>query len=55
MSSGTAKRGQALAIRVAKLKADGLTHRAIAEVVGKKPEQIKGLVLLGERLMNVQQ
>jgi hypothetical protein len=39
-----------LATRCAKLAAQGWTHRAIAEQVGKKPEQIKSLILLGERL-----
>ncbi len=48
--SGAIKRSQALARQCAKLAAQGWTHRAIALVVGKAPEQIKALVLLGERL-----
>ena len=48
--SGAVKRSQTLAIRCAKLSAQGWTHRAIAEQVGKRPEQIKTLVALGERL-----
>lgn len=48
--SGTLKRQRALAIRASKLADEGRTHREIAELVGKQPEQIKGLVTLGERL-----
>jgi len=44
------KRAHADAIRAVKLKAQGWTTRNIAETLGKKPEQIKALVLLGERL-----
>jgi hypothetical protein len=50
--SGAQKRNQVLAIRCAKLSAQRWTHRAIAEAVGKKPEQIKALILLGQRLEN---
>lgn len=53
MSSGGVKRNHALAVRCAKLAAQGWTHRNIAETVGKRPEQIKALILLGERLMQV--
>lgn len=42
-----------LAKRCAKLAAQGWTHRAIAEQVGKRPEKIKSLILLGERLKDV--
>lgn len=52
--SGAEKRNQALAMRVANLAAQGLTHRAIADLVGKRPEQIKALIELGERLKSVQ-
>ena len=48
--SGARKRKQVLAIRCAKLAAQGWTHRTIAETVGKQPEQIKGLIVLGEHL-----
>ena len=51
--SGAEKRNNALAIRCAKLAAQGWTHRNIAETVGKKPEQIKALILKGERLKDV--
>jgi DNA-binding CsgD family transcriptional regulator len=40
-------------MRCAKLAAQGLTHRNIAEAVGKKPEQIKALILRGERLLDL--
>jgi hypothetical protein len=50
IGSGAVKRTQALAIRCARLSAQGWTHREIAELVGKQPEQIKALILLGERL-----
>jgi hypothetical protein len=32
----------------------GFTHRAIASEIGKKPEQIKALILLGARLIGVE-
>ena len=48
--SGAIKRNQALALRCADLRSQGWTYRNIAEAVGKKPEQIKNLVILGERL-----
>lgn len=50
MGNGAQQRNRALAIRCAKLADDGLTHRAIAELVGKQPEQIKALIALGQRL-----
>lgn len=43
-------RQHADAIRAANMKADGMTARAIADALNKKPEQVKKLVLLGERL-----
>ena len=52
--SGAAKRQRADAVRAAKLAAQGLTTRAIAEALGKRPEQIKGMVILGERLLRAQ-
>jgi hypothetical protein len=51
--SGAQQRNRALAMRCATLASQGLTHRAIAEAVGKKPEQIKALIQLGERLRSV--
>jgi len=46
-------RGQALAIRCARLREAGWTTNAIARAVGKRPERIKSLVALGERLKTV--
>lgn len=54
MGHGVEKRNQVLAMRVAKLAAQGWSHRNIAETVGKKPEQIKALILLGQRLHEAQ-
>jgi hypothetical protein len=51
--SGAHLRQNADAIRAAKLKAQGWTSRNIAEAIGKRPEQIKALVILGERLLQV--
>jgi len=50
---GAEKRSNAIAVRVANLKSQGLTTREIAVHVGKKPEQIKALALLGERLKSI--
>lgn len=51
MGSGTDKRNRALAMRCFMLAQEGgLTHRQIATIVGKRPEQIKALVSLGERV-----
>lgn len=52
MSSGTDKRNRVMAIRAARLKRDGFTTRQIAESIGKNPEQIKAIILLGERLLS---
>ena len=52
--SGATKRARANAMRAAKLKAQGWTTRNIAEAIGKKPEQVKALVLLGERLQQLE-
>jgi hypothetical protein len=51
--SGAEKRNNVLAIRAAKLASQGWTHRNIAEAIGKRPEQIKALILKGERLAQV--
>lgn len=55
MGSGSIKRQQILALRVAKLAAQGWTHRNIAETFGKNPKQIKNLILKGERLMQIKE
>ena len=44
------KRYHADARTAAKLAAQGWTHRNIAETLGREPEQVKALVILGERL-----
>lgn len=51
--SGAVKRNQAMALRVAKLAATGMTHREIAALVDKRPEQIKTLIELRERLREI--
>ena len=50
---GAEKRSNATAVQAAKLKAQGLTTKEIAVHIGKKPEQIKALVLLGVRLKSL--
>lgn len=55
MSSGTDKRKRAMAMRAAKLRRDGFTTREIADAIEKKPEQIKQIVLRGERLLSEQE
>ena len=47
---GATKRAHADAIRAANMRAEGFTTRQIAEVLGKEPERVKAIVLLGERL-----
>ena len=42
----------ALAVRAYKLRACGLTYREIADSIEKKPEQIAGLIALGERVLS---
>lgn len=51
MSSGQDQHNRAIARRAFKLKQQGLTSRQIADAIGKKPEQVKGLVSLGQRLI----
>ncbi|MEG0558635.1 MAG: hypothetical protein RR574_19505 [Comamonas sp.] len=47
------KRSHSLAIRAANMKSEGFTSRQIAIAVEKKPEQIKAMVLLGQRLQSL--
>jgi len=47
------KRQHADALCAAVLHAQGWTHREIAELLGKRDDQIKTLILLGERLQQV--
>ncbi|MHB8391897.1 MAG: hypothetical protein ACYDBH_20350 [Acidobacteriaceae bacterium] len=51
--SGASKRQHAEAILGAQLAANGWTHHEIAELLGKRDDQIRALVLLGERLQFV--
>ena len=46
------KRNRVLAVRCYMLSGEGLTHRQIAALVGKRPEQIKALISLGRRVQN---
>ena len=43
------------ALRAAKLARYGWTHREIAQLIGKRDDQIKALIILGERLQQVQE
>ncbi len=47
-------RQHARAIRIYRLREDGCTTREISELVGVKPEQVKVLAQLGERLVSEQ-
>ncbi len=49
---GHDKRNRAMAMRAAKLKREGFTTRQIAELIEKRPEQVKAIILLGERLLS---
>jgi len=53
--SGVIKRKHAEALRAAKLAANGWTYRNIAELLGKRDDQIKKLIILGERLQQAQE
>jgi hypothetical protein len=48
---GVKKRHAAKAIRAYHLRNNGLTNRQIAELVGRKIEQVPGLIKQGERLV----
>ncbi len=45
------KRYHADAIRAANMAKEGRTTREIADALGKEPERIKAIVLLGDRLL----
>ena len=53
MGSGTEKRNRDMALRAHKLKRDGLTTNQIAIAIGKRPEQIKAIIALGERISSL--
>ena len=50
MGSGNDKRNRAMAIRASHLSEEGVSHRRIAAMIGKRPEQVKSIVALGDRL-----
>ena len=49
---GAQNRNRAMAIRAANLKQIGMTSRQIAAAIGKNPEQVKAIVILGQRLLD---
>ena len=50
MSKKSDIRSRNVAITAYRMSQRGCTHKFIAEHLGKKPHQIKSLILLGERL-----
>lgn len=53
--SGAQKRSHAIAIRCAKLRAQGMTLGEIAKATGIDRDKIKARIDLGQRLIGVQQ
>lgn len=53
--SGAQKRSHALAIRIAKLRAQGLSLGEIAEATGVDRDKIKARIELGQRLQEAKQ
>jgi hypothetical protein len=53
VGSGAEKRAQAVARHAARLRAEGLTMRQIADATGIKPELVTARVKLGERLLSI--
>lgn len=51
--SGSEKRSQDLARRVYQLRADGISVKQVAELVGVHKGRVRTLQILGERLMQV--
>jgi hypothetical protein len=52
--SGAQKRNHALALRASKLNDEGFTARQISTLIGKRPEQVKAIIALGERLRDLE-
>lgn len=52
--SGSEKRSHALAKRCARLRKDGMSLRAIADLVGIRKDQVPARVELGERLLSLE-
>lgn len=46
------KRSRAQCVHVYRLVKSGMTHKQVAELIGKKPESIAGMVKVGERWSN---
>lgn len=55
MSSGSEKRSQALAIRGAKLRRQGLSLSQVADHVGLPKDAIAARIKLGERLLSLEE
>jgi antitoxin component HigA of HigAB toxin-antitoxin module len=53
VSSGKDKRHRVDAIRAAKMKREGYTNGQIAEAIGVKRELVRTRVLMGERLLTL--
>jgi hypothetical protein len=52
--SGAEKRSHALAKRCARLRRDGLSLQAIADLVGIHKDQVPARIKLGERLLSLE-
>ncbi len=52
--SGSEKRSHALAKRCARLRRDGLSLQAIADLVGIHKDQVPARIQLGERLLSLE-
>ena len=53
--AGAHKRGQHLAIRCAKLRREGLSLSEVALATGIKKEQANAKIILGERLLSLEE
>ena len=51
--SGAEKRAQADAVRAYKYAQQGMTHKEIAELIGKQVHQVKAAIQRGERLVSL--
>ena len=52
--SGSEKRAHALAKRCARLRKDGMSLHAIADLVGIHKDQVPARIKLGERLLSLE-
>jgi len=53
--SGATKRRHALSIRCARLRADGLSLSEISEITGVPRDRVRSRIVLGERLMSLEE